>query len=72
MTAGVVNLRQARKRRQRADKERRAEENRVIHGRTKDEKKLARARNEKAVRDHEAGRVVRTGGADDSQGEADS
>ena len=36
--ADVVNLRQARKRKERADKEQQAAENRAKHGRTKGEK----------------------------------
>lgn len=48
----VINLRQARKARKRAGDERRAEENRAKHGRTKGEKRLAemaRERHEAAV-----------------------
>jgi predicted nucleic acid-binding protein len=36
--AEIVNLRQARKRKARANKERAAEENRILHGRSKSEK----------------------------------
>lgn len=36
--AEIVNLRTARKRRDRAEKERKADENRVLHGRTRAEK----------------------------------
>lgn len=43
MTAEIVNLRMARKRRARDDEARRAEERRVRFGRTKAEKTLARA-----------------------------
>lgn len=38
----VVNLRLARKRRRRAEQQAAADENRVIHGRTKAEKRIAR------------------------------
>jgi Domain of unknown function (DUF4169) len=47
--AEIVNLRQARKRKARADKERAAEENRALHGRSKAEK----------LRDAEAARKSR-------------
>ncbi|NGN40953.1 DUF4169 family protein [Mesorhizobium sp. CGMCC 1.15528] len=48
--AEIVNLRQARKHKARADKERAAEQNRVLHGRTKSEKTEAKQSSEKAVR----------------------
>ncbi|OJF92018.1 DUF4169 family protein [Pararhizobium antarcticum] len=48
MTGDVVNLRQVRKQKTRAEKDRQAEQNRVSFGRTKAEKSLTRARNEKA------------------------
>jgi len=54
MSGDVVNLRMARKRRDRATKEADAERNRFEHGRSKAERDLARARNEKATREHEA------------------
>lgn len=38
MTAEIVNLRKARKAKARADKERTAAENRVVHGRSKAER----------------------------------
>lgn len=38
MTAKIVNLRKARKAKARADKERTAAENRVVHGRSKAER----------------------------------
>ena len=44
--AEIINLRQARKRRERADKEAEAAENRVRHGRTKaDSERQAKDRN---------------------------
>ena len=46
--AEIVNLRQARKRRARADKEARADENRRLHGRTREEKELERDQVERA------------------------
>lgn len=47
MTGNVVNLRMARKRKDRAQKEANAEQNRISFGRTKQEKNLTRALNEK-------------------------
>lgn len=47
MTGEVVNLRQARKRKNRAEKEAKAEENRVAFGRTKAEKQASRTAIEK-------------------------
>jgi hypothetical protein len=57
MSGDVVNLRQFRKAKARDEKERRAEQNRVSFGRTKAEKNLTRALNEKAERTHEQGRL---------------
>jgi hypothetical protein len=45
--AEIVNLRQARKRKQRADKDQQAAENRAKHGRTKGEKQRAAAEAER-------------------------
>lgn len=45
--ADIVNLRAARKRRDRAEKERQAEENRVRHGQSKAGKLAARAERER-------------------------
>lgn len=50
MTGRVVNLRQARKRRARAEKERKAEQNRIRFGRTKAERNLSEALREKHAR----------------------
>ncbi len=52
--ADLINLRQARKDKARAEKEATAKANRVTHGRTKVEKKLEDAKNEKAARDLDA------------------
>lgn len=57
MSGEVVNLRMARKRRDRVTKEADAERNRFEHGRSKAERELARARNEKATREHDASRL---------------
>ena len=46
----VVNLRRARKARDRAEDERKAAENRVAFGRTKAERKLTEAERDKAAR----------------------
>ena len=47
MTDNVVNLRMARKRKARAKKEANAEQNRISFGRTKQEKNLTKALNDK-------------------------
>lgn len=60
MSADIVNLRQARKAKARTDKERQAEQNRLLHGRTKAEKTLTRTLNDKAERTHEQGRLEKT------------
>ncbi|MDK4701250.1 MULTISPECIES: DUF4169 family protein [unclassified Rhizobium] len=57
MSAEIVNLRQFRKKQARSDKEKQAEQNRIAFGRTKAEKKLTTALNEKAEKTHEAGRI---------------
>lgn len=57
MCAEIVNLRQARKRKARSDKEKLAEQNRIGFGRTKNEKNLTKALNEKAAKDHAQGRM---------------
>ena len=56
MSGEVVNLRMARKRRDRVSKEADAERNRFEHGRSKAERSLAGARNDKATREHDASR----------------
>ncbi|MBB4006102.1 DUF4169 family protein [Allorhizobium taibaishanense] len=48
MSADVVNLRQFKKAKARADKEKQADQNRLTFGRTKAEKKLTSALNDKA------------------------
>jgi len=57
VTAEVVNLRQFKKKQARADKEKQAEQNRISFGRTKAEKQLTKALNEKAERSHRLGRI---------------
>ena len=48
--AEIVNLRQARKQRARAEKDKAAEQNRLNFGRTKAEKALTQAERDKATR----------------------
>lgn len=57
MAAEIVNLRQARKRQARSEKESAAERNRFEHGRTRREKNLTAALNRKAAERLEAGRI---------------
>ncbi len=57
MSGDVVNLRQFRKQKVRSDKERQADQNRIAHGRTKAEKSLTRALNEKAEKTLDQGRI---------------
>ncbi|MBB6485001.1 DUF4169 family protein [Rhizobium lusitanum] len=57
MSAEIVNLRQFRKKQARSEKEKQAEQNRISFGRTKTEKNLTKALNEKAEKAHEAGHI---------------
>lgn len=57
MSAEVVNLRQFRKKQAHSEKEKQAEQNRITFGRTKREKNLTKALNDKATQEHEAGRM---------------
>ncbi|KQV28287.1 hypothetical protein ASC97_08120 [Rhizobium sp. Root1203] len=61
MSAEILNLRQFRKKQARSDKEKQAEQNRISFGRTKVEKQLTKALNEKAAQAHEQGRIDRNG-----------
>ncbi len=56
MAGDVVNLRMARKRKERRERETKAEQNRISFGRTKAERQLTDAENERATRLHESGR----------------
>lgn len=56
MTGDVVNLRQFRKQKARTEKDKVAEQNRISFGRTKAEKQLTRALNDKAEKAIEQGR----------------
>ena len=53
----IVNLRLARKAKVRSDAERKASENRVIHGQSKAEKQARKAEALRAAKAHEAGRI---------------
>lgn len=69
--ADVVNLRQFRKRAERAEKEKTAEQNRLAHGRTKAEKSLTKALNEKAERALDQGKLEKSH-SDKTRPEGDS
>ena len=57
MAADIVNLRQFRKQKARSEKEKQAEQNRLSFGRTKVEKNLTSALNEKAEKALDQGRL---------------
>ncbi|MGK9054166.1 DUF4169 family protein [Neorhizobium sp. CSC1952] len=57
MSAEIVNLRQFRKGKARLEKEKDAEQNRITFGRSKAEKSLTKARNEKADKALDQGRL---------------
>ncbi|MFK0330096.1 DUF4169 family protein [Rhizobium sp. NPDC090275] len=57
MSAEIVNLRQFKKKQARSDKEKQAEQNRISFGRTKQERQLTKALNDKAERTHDQGRI---------------
>ena len=57
MAADIVNLRQFRKQKARSEKEKQAEQNRLSFGRTKAEKTLTSALNEKAEKALDQGRL---------------
>jgi len=59
VSAEILNLRQFRKKQARSDKEKQAEQNRISFGRTKVEKQLTKALNDKAAQVHEQGRIDR-------------
>jgi hypothetical protein len=62
MAGDVINLRQFRKRQARTEHEKRAEQNRVTFGRSKAEKTLTKALNEKAAKKLDQGRFDQAGG----------
>jgi len=55
--AEIVNLRQARKKKKRAEKERRAENNRIAFGRTQAEKALSQKEKARDKARHDGGRL---------------
>jgi hypothetical protein len=57
MTADILSLSKARKAKARADKEAQAGQNRIVHGRTKAEKALAKSEKALAERRREAHRL---------------
>ena len=57
MSGDVVNLRQVRTQKARSDKDKRAEQNRIAFGRTKAEKSLTDALNDKARAKIDQGRI---------------
>ncbi|HLP69369.1 MAG TPA: DUF4169 family protein [Rhizobium sp.] len=59
MAADVVNLRQFKKAKARAEKDKTAEQNRVLFGRTRAEKELTRAVREKAEKTLDQGKLER-------------
>ncbi|MDX0831325.1 DUF4169 family protein [Sinorhizobium medicae] len=61
MTGDVTNLRQFRKRQARTAKEKQAEQNRLTFGRTKAEKSVTKALNEKTAKTLDHGRLERAG-----------
>nr|WP_314084808.1 DUF4169 family protein [uncultured Shinella sp.] len=67
MSGDVVNLRQFRKQKARSDKEKQAERNRLTFGRTKAEKTLTRALNEKAEKTLDQGRLEQSGRPDETK-----
>ncbi|MBW6422671.1 DUF4169 family protein [Rhizobium sp. XQZ8] len=61
MSAEIVNLRQFKKSKARLDKEKEAEQNRLTFGRTKAEKSLTKALNEKSKKTLDQGRLEKPG-----------
>jgi hypothetical protein len=61
MSAEIVNLRQFRKAKERREKEKEAEQNRLTFGRTKADKSLTKARNDKAEKGLEQGHLEKPG-----------
>jgi GAF domain-containing protein len=62
VSAEIVNLRQFKKTQARSEKDRQAEQNRISFGRTKAEKQLTKALNDKAEKTHNEGRIEKDGG----------
>ncbi|WP_137137149.1 DUF4169 family protein [Rhizobium sp. FKY42] len=64
MCADIINLKLARKAKARSEKERQAEQNRITFGRTKQEKSLTKALNEKASKQLDQGKLEKNDEAD--------
>ena len=64
MSGDVVNLRQFRKAKARTEKEKTAEQNRIVHGRTKAEKNLTKAERALAEKRMDQGRLENPDKAD--------
>lgn len=65
MAADIVNLRQFWKQKARSEKEKQADQNRLSFGRTKAEKNLTSALNEKAAKALDQGRLEKDDGRTD-------
>lgn len=68
MSAKIVNLRRARKAKARAETAREAARNRVVHGRTKAQRRQAEAEAEREARAHDGHRLSDCGPDDDERG----
>jgi hypothetical protein len=68
MTAEIVNLNKVRKARERANREKDAQENRIKYGQTKSERNLFEARNRKWESDLDGSRRESEGFDDDDAG----
>lgn len=68
MTAEIVNLNKVRKARERANREKDAQENRIKYGQTKSERNLFEARNRKWQSDLDGSRRESEGFDDDDTG----
>lgn len=64
MCAEIINLRTARKAKARSEKEQQADQNRISFGRTRQEKSLTKALNEKAAKQLDQGKLEKKDGAD--------
>jgi hypothetical protein len=57
MTGEIVNLRQLRKQKERAEKEQKADENRFLFGQTKAQKTLRKAMKDKMIKQLDQGKL---------------
>ncbi len=67
MSGDVINLRQARKRQNRAKRDAKAEENRLFFGRTKAEKQLTKAQKDQAAQRLEGHRLTSLSAKDEAE-----